>query len=123
METSREWSRVAATGNVDSMLGFWADDAVIMVPGEASLRGKQAIRAYLERSARVPGFSTSWEPLEAKVAASGDMGYLIERTQVTMNDPSGQPVTQYMKALTVWRKQADGSWKNVVDITNPEPAR
>jgi ketosteroid isomerase-like protein len=91
-----------------------------MVPGEASLRGKQAIRAYLERSARVPGFRISWEPLEAKIAASGDMGYLIERTQVTMNDPSGQPVTQTMKALTVWRKQSDGSWKNVVDMTNPE---
>jgi hypothetical protein len=27
METSREWSRVAATGNVDAMLAFWADDA------------------------------------------------------------------------------------------------
>jgi ketosteroid isomerase-like protein len=94
-----------------------------MVPGEASLRGKQAIRAYLERSARVPGFRISWEPLEAKIAASGDMGYLIERTQVTMNDPSGQPVTQHMKALTVWRKQPDGSWKNVVDMTNPGPAR
>jgi uncharacterized protein (TIGR02246 family) len=122
METSREWSRVASTGNVDAMLGFWAEDAVIMVPGEPSLRGKQAIRAYLERSARIPGFRISWEPLEAKVAASGDMGYLIERTQVTMNDPEGRPVTQRMKALTIWRKQPDGSWKNVVDITNPEPA-
>jgi uncharacterized protein (TIGR02246 family) len=123
METSREWSRVASTGNLDAMLAFWADDAVIMVPGEASLRGKQAIRAYLERSARVPGFRISWEPLEAKIAASGDMGYLIARTQVTMNDPSGQPVTQTMKALTVWQKQSNGSWKNVVDMTNPEPAR
>jgi uncharacterized protein (TIGR02246 family) len=122
METSREWSRVAATGNLDAMLGFWADDAVIMVPGEASLRGKQAIRAHLERSARVPGFRISWEPLEAKVAASGDMGYLIERTRVTMNGPDGRPVTQFMKALTVWRKQPGGTWKNVVDISNPEPA-
>jgi uncharacterized protein (TIGR02246 family) len=123
METSREWSRVAAAGDVDAMLAFWADDAVIMVPGEESLRGKQAIRAFLERSTRVPGFKISWEPLEAKIAESGDMGYLIERTQVTMNDSNGQPVTQNMKALTVWRKQPDGSWKNVVDMTNPEPAR
>lgn len=121
METSREWSRVAATGNVDAMLGYWAEDAVIMVPGEPSLRGKQAIRAFLERSAKVPGFRTSWEPLEAKIAASGDMGYLIERTEVTMNDPTGRPFTERLKALTVWRKQPDGSWKNVVDISNPDP--
>jgi len=23
---------------------------------------------------------------------------------------------------TIWRKEKDGSWKNVVDIWNPEPA-
>jgi uncharacterized protein (TIGR02246 family) len=121
MQTSRDWARVAATGDIDATLSYWADDAVIMPPGEPVLRGKEAIRAYLERSAKVPGFRISWEPLEAKISESGDMGYLIERTQVTINDPTGRPVTSSFRGLTVWRKQADGSWKNAVDVSNAGP--
>lgn len=32
MQTSRQWSQVAATGNVDSILSYWSDDAVLVSP-------------------------------------------------------------------------------------------
>jgi ketosteroid isomerase-like protein len=76
----------------------------------------------IERMNKVPGFAISWEPLEARISDGGDMGYLIERTTLTMNGPDGKPVTQHFRAVTIWKKQADGSWKNVVDISNPGPA-
>jgi ketosteroid isomerase-like protein len=40
---------------------------------------------------------------------------------MTMNDSTGKPVTQHNKAVTIWRKQADGTWKNVVDMWNANP--
>jgi uncharacterized protein (TIGR02246 family) len=122
MATSREWSRVSSTQDVDAILRYFAEDAVIMLPGQPTVRGKAAIRDYLERTSKIPGFKIRWEPLEAKISLSGDMGYLIERTQVTMNGPDGQPVTERLKALSVWRKQPDGSWKAAIDISNPDPA-
>jgi uncharacterized protein (TIGR02246 family) len=115
MQTSREWSNAAATGNTEAVLAYFDDEAVMMSEGQLPVRGKKAIGEYLAQTSRIPGFKIEWEPLEAKV--SGDLGYIIERTKVTMNGPQGAPVTQHMQALTVWRKQADGSWKNLVDMT------
>ena len=115
MQTSREWSKAAATGNMDAVLAYFGEDAVMISEGQPPVRGKQAIRDYLAATSKIPGFRIEWEPQEAQV--SGDLGYLIERTRVTMNGPQGTPVTQNLQALTVWRKQSDGSWKNVVDMT------
>lgn len=122
MQTSREWSKVAASGSMDAVLGYFDDNAVLLSEGQPPVRGKPAIRANLEEASKIPGFRIEWEPQEAKV--SGDMGYLIEKTMVTTTGPQGTPVTQQLQALTVWRKQADGSWKNVVDMSaSAAPAR
>jgi uncharacterized protein (TIGR02246 family) len=122
MDTSRAWSRAASAGDMDAVLGYFADDAIIIAEGQPPVRGKAAIRSYLAESAKIPGFHISWEPIEAKV--SGDMGYLIERTQISMNGPQGTPVTQQLQAVTIWRKQPDGTWKAVVDASasGPPPA-
>lgn len=123
MQLSRDWSDVAATGDIDAIVAFWADDAVLMPPGGPPVRGKAAIRAYVEAAQQVPGFAISWEPLEVHVAESGDMAYMIEQNVTTVHDELGNPVVTYGKGVTVWRRQADGSWKNVVDIWNEEPPR
>ena len=87
MQLSRDWSTAAGKGDVDAILAYWADDAVVMPPGEAPVRGKAAIRALVEGSG--PGFSIKWEPLEAHVSAAGDMAYMIERNEITFNDSTG----------------------------------
>lgn len=123
MELSREWSAVAAGDDVEALMSYWADDAVMMAPDQPPLRGKDAIRAFVSSAAEIPGFSVSWEPLEAHVSESGDMAYLIEQNQMTMPDSTGALMTEYNKVVTVWRKQDDGSWKNVVDMWNSDPSR
>ena len=122
MEASRAWSRAAQGADVDAILAYWADDAVVIQPGQEVARGRESQRRMIEGMKRLPGFKISWEPLEARISDGGDMGYLIERNTVRMNGPDGRLVTQQYRAVTIWRKQADGSWKNVVDISNPGPA-
>jgi ketosteroid isomerase-like protein len=85
------------------------------------MKGKAAIRAMVEGMSKIPGFRISWEPLSASVSQSGDMAYLVEQNQVTFSDSLGNPITEYNKAVTVWRKEADGSWKNVIDMWNAIP--
>ncbi len=121
METSRAWSRAAGAGNVDATLNYWADDALVLAHRQAPLRGRLALRAYLERSLKTPGFHIQWEPLEAKVSPDGKMGYLVERTRMSVPGPEGSTVTQEYRGVTIWRKQPDGAWKNVVDISNQPP--
>ena len=122
MQTSRDWSRAAAGGNLDAILAYWADDAVVIQPGEPTLRGKAQIRAYLERSLKAPGFRIAWEPVEGAVSADGTMGYLVENTVASVTGPDGKPVTQRYRGVTVWRKQPDGSWKAAEDMITPGPA-
>jgi uncharacterized protein (TIGR02246 family) len=117
MQASRDWSEAAEAGDLDKVASYFAEDAVIFSAGEKPVRGKQAIRAYLAEAAKIPGFKIRWEPLEGDV--SGNMGYLLERTIITMDGPQGTPVTQTLQAVTVWRKTPDGLWKNVVDASVP----
>lgn len=123
MRLSREWSAKVASAPVDEWIDVWADDAVMMPPGLSAVRGKAPIRQYVEAAGTLPGFQIRWEPECAFVSQSGDLAYMIERNVTIVNDAQGNPVTTHGKAVTVWRKDADGSWRNVVDIWNEAPPR
>ncbi|HMC86993.1 MAG TPA: nuclear transport factor 2 family protein [Chitinophagaceae bacterium] len=123
MQVSREWSKSASADSIEKTLGYWADDAVVMSPGQAPLKGKKAIREMIESSFKIPGFKISWEPLSVSVSESGDMAYMIEQNQITVNDSSGHAMTEFNKAVTIWRKQTDGSWKNIVDMWNADTSQ
>jgi ketosteroid isomerase-like protein len=103
-------------------MSYWADDAIYMPPGQPSLVGKEAIRQMVEGSLKSPGFKISWEPQSAMVSKSGDMAYLLEKSQITVADSLGNPKTEYYKTLTVWRKE-NGTWKNVVEMVNADPRK
>ncbi|MEO5947782.1 MAG: SgcJ/EcaC family oxidoreductase [Chitinophagaceae bacterium] len=119
MQLSKEWSQIASSGDVEKTVTYWAEDATLMSPGQTPLVGKSAIRQMVEESFKVPGFRISWEPLSVEVSESGDMAYMIENSQVSIPDSTGKIITHYNKAVSIWRKQTDGTWKNVVDITTP----
>ena len=121
MQVSRDWSRVAQTDSIDKILSYWADDAVLMLPGDPVIKGKQALREMIDGTSKIPGFKISWEPVSASVSKSGDMAYLIEDNHISFTDSTGKTITQQNKAVTIWRKEADGSWKNVIDIYNANP--
>ena len=121
MELSREWSRAASSGNVEKTVSYWAEDAMLMSAGQPQLKGKKAIRQMVEESYKIPGFRISWQPQSVEVSENGDMAYLIEDAQISFTNSTGKTITQNNKAVSIWRKQTDGSWKNVVDISTPEP--
>ncbi len=123
MELSREWSKLLSTKDVDKIVSYWADDAILYSAGEAPLKGKAAIRQMVEGSFNAPGFQISWEPKEVEISKSGDMGYLLEESQITVVDSTGKPSTQYFNSVTVWKNRQTGNWKNVVDVMNPAAAR
>ena len=123
MQLSREWSKSASTDSLEKTLSYWADDAVFMSSGHPTLNGKKEIREMVEGSAKIPGFKISWEPLSVSVSESGDMAYMIEQNQVTVNDSLGRPIIKYGKGVTIWKKDNKGAWKNVVEVSIEEPTQ
>ncbi|MEX1241580.1 MAG: DUF4440 domain-containing protein [Cyclobacteriaceae bacterium] len=121
MELSRNWALEAQSADNERILSNWAPDAMVMPPGQPSIKGHDAIRKMLEESSRIPGFEINWEPKEAFVSKSGDLGYVIAHNYINVTDSVGKTITTFHKAVEIWKRQEDGSWKNVVDIFNHDP--
>ena len=120
MRRSAEWSAAAQTRDVEKILAFWADDAVVLPPGRPAVSGKAAIREYVVESFRIPGFGISWKAESAVVSGSGDLAYLRESNRVTFTGPDGKAAAVEGKAITVWKKGTDGVWRCVADIWNDD---
>lgn len=117
-----DWKKISASGNTDSILYYWSDDAIVMGPGQPVIEGKAAIRTMVENSKKIPGFKMTWdEPISINVSDCGDLAYVITKNHLTMNDSLGRQITQENKALLIWKKQKDGSWRETVVIFNADP--
>jgi uncharacterized protein (TIGR02246 family) len=123
MQLSKEWAQTVPTKDVNKIVSYWADDAFVMQDGQAPLKGKHAIRQMVEESFKMPGFNITWQPESVEVSDAGDMAYMIENAQVSFNDSTGKQITLKNKAVSIWRKQQDGSWKNAVDISTADPSQ
>ena len=121
LATDRPWQEAIAAKDVETALSFWADDAVVLPPGQASLEGKDAIRGFVIESFKVPGVGLRWETSSIQIAPRGDLAYQLAKTTTTFNGPDGKPTALRGKSVAVWRKAADGRWRCVVDIWNDDP--
>jgi len=96
-----------------------AIDGVAYGSGSQPAIGRDAIYAAMGGDA--PQDSTlEWDPVEVFAATSGDMGVSRGRWKATPKD-NGKIVTG--SYVTVWRKNAKGQWKGLVDIGNTDKAQ
>jgi uncharacterized protein (TIGR02246 family) len=121
LTAEREWAAAAKDRDLERSLSYLADDAMMLPPGAPPVVGKAAIRDYMTSAFATPGFSVTWEAAEAIVADSGDLAYTHGRSVYTAPGPDGAIQTTHGKGVSVWRKDAEGNWRCVVDIWNEAP--
>jgi ketosteroid isomerase-like protein len=114
-----EWAAAASEGgDVELILSYWTDDAVVFAPGLPAVVGKDALRQYVQGSLQIPGFKISWTSKDVTLSPDGNLAYLFSRNAVTLNAPDGTPATTEGRAVTIWRRELDGEWRCAVDIWN-----
>jgi ketosteroid isomerase-like protein len=113
-----QWSAAAGVKDFEKIVSFYSDDAVVMPPNAPRATTKEAIRTIWKDL--LTDASISWKTKEVEVAQSGDLAYSSGTYEVTLNDPTGTPVKDRGKYLEVWKKQADGTWKCVMDMWNSD---
>ena len=121
MEADRAFNRAAQQRRGEGWAEFFADNTMWPIRLAPSGASTSATR---ERSMQMwsdPNFRLEWEPIYADVAASGDLGYTIGKWTRMGKDSTGAQTTARGTYLTVWRKQADGSWKVVADTGDDDP--
>lgn len=122
IQTDKAWAQAASEGkDVEKVVAFWADDAVIVPSGGPIISGKTAIREYVKQSFETPGFKISWKTLDAYVSSDGTMGYTTADSSFTFPGPDGKLQTQQARAVAIWRRTSDGEWKCVYDAWNQGP--
>jgi len=123
LQVDRAWATASLSGNVDSIVAYWTEDARVVQPGLPVLQGKAAIRSMVASSLAIPGFRITWTPQTAVVSASGDLGYTSGVNEVTAPDNAGHLTKTAGRYITVWRRGTDGRWRCVEDLSNsgPEP--
>jgi ketosteroid isomerase-like protein len=114
------FSKAVEAKQLDAAVAFYADDAVAMFSNNPMLTNKQSIRKSFTEFLAMPGLAMKWQVTKVEAARSGDFGYTVGTYEMTMNDSKGKPITDHGKYATVYKKQADGSWKAVVDISNTD---
>jgi ketosteroid isomerase-like protein len=122
VETDQAWSQAASEGkDVEKVVAFWADDAVIVPSGAPMISGKSAIRDYVKQSFETPGFKISWKTLDAAVSSDGTMGYTTAESSFTFPGHDGKLQTQTGRGVAIWRRTSDGKWICVYDTWNHGP--
>ncbi len=118
-----EWANLASAGKqIDSIVSYWSDDAVIMEPGQPPVEGKQAIRAYVASSLSTPGFKIHWVSEKPTFSPDGRMAYMRGTDEMSVPGPKGEPIALHLQGYSIWRKGADGVWRCTVDIANEKSA-
>ena len=119
-ELDAAWSAAAAAKDVDKTVSYYADDAVVFAPNAPAATTKDSIRNLWKEMITPAGNSGGWKTAKVVVSKTGDLASVNGTYEFTMNDASGKAVTDHGNYVAVFKKQADGSWKCVVDMWNSD---
>ncbi len=123
LQRDADWAAAASEGSdIELILSYWTDDAVILPLGLPTVVGKAALREYVEGSMQIPGFRITWTSTDVTFSLDRSLAYMFSRNAVSTNAPDGTPTTIEGRAVTIWRRELDGEWRCAVDIWNAEPA-
>jgi uncharacterized protein (TIGR02246 family) len=115
---SADWSKASQAKDLDKATSYYADEAVFFVNNGAMVKGKDAIKMAWKPLMATPGDGLSFTTSFVDVARSGDIAYEYGTYEEKTEAKKGKVNTEKGKYVTVWKKQADGSWKVVADIAN-----
>ncbi len=121
VDAERAFARMSEEQGIrPSFTAFIAEDGILFRP--KAVKGKQWMAEHpLPPSEKRP--LLKWQPSFADISHAGDMGYTFGPWEFKEDTKDAKPVG-FGHFVTVWQKQADGSWKFAVDlgISNPEKA-
>lgn len=120
LKADRDFQKATAQHRLDGWMSYMADNAVLFNINPP-VAGKKAIADFYRPTFENPDFQLTWSPSRGEIFISGDMGYTSGRYEMRLKSPKGNLIVRKGSYLTVWKKQADGSWKVIADGGEPDP--
>ena len=115
-DADRYYSRLSVEkGRNFAFLAMFDSAGVTLAPHRLPIEGyKEIKKQILSQSDR--DYTLTWEPMFAKVAASGELGYTYGTYKLT--DKVKKIITDRGTYTTFWQKDAQGHWKALMDTGN-----
>jgi ketosteroid isomerase-like protein len=111
VETEKAFAKTSVErGMREAFLAFFAEDGTNFTPHPVNTR-----QNLLSRPAPIPAVDTvlNWAPIFGDVSQAGDLGYTTG--PYVLKEKTTEKVLRQGMFFSIWKKQADGLWRVVVD--------
>ena len=98
--------------DLDAVLAYYEDDAVLMVEPGRSIAGKDELRGFFELF--LGSESTARQDV-VRVISNGDLALFLSKWTLTTPQPSSGENAQHFVATSVFRRGSDGRWRLSID--------
>ena len=123
-EMLNRYALITNAGDWDRWISLWADDGVQMPPDDPARIGKEQIRAGMKPLFDQLNLDIVIQSIE-DARIYGDLGFTRCIYTLKATPKAGGETIDVMpegKALTLYERQPDGSWKIVYDCFNSSTA-
>lgn len=111
-ETVRMLDEAFNRGDVDGVVSFYEDGAVVTAGPTAIVRGAVEVRKFFEQVLQAGGKATE---LKTRVIEVDELALYLSRWTLEYRGSSGEELARQFSAISVMRRQATGEWKLVID--------
>jgi ketosteroid isomerase-like protein len=111
VDAERRFARASVDTNMrDAFLAFFAPDGVEFSPGPVNVKETFSKQ---QDPPKPPPMTLDWDPVFANVSQAGDLGFTTGPYVLTDNAKKAPARQGYF--FSIWKKQANGEWKVVLD--------
>jgi ketosteroid isomerase-like protein len=114
MDADRAFSKLSVEkGMKNAFLEYIDSNGVLLRPNQYPIIGADAIDFLIQQNDS--SYTLQWEPKNGAIAKSGELGYTYGLYKL---QPKGKDTAIFGTYISIWKKQADGSWKFELDSGN-----
>jgi ketosteroid isomerase-like protein len=114
------WLKAYQAKNAAAAAEFYDKNGAMLAPNRPLLSGKDALQKFIAKSFTLQGYDIMWHAQKAEVARSGELGYTSGSYEMSFRRARGKLFFDKGKYLMVWKKQSDGAWKVLFDVSNSD---
>jgi uncharacterized protein (TIGR02246 family) len=107
--------RAITAEDFDSLMAFYADDAVLVVKPGLNVAGKAGIRAAFLKIAEYVRHTMRVGQGRFEVLETGDTALVIMESTLDYVDPNGAPVHALRRATYVFKRDVGDRWLCAID--------
>lgn len=113
LEIDRRFSATSVEKGFNlAFIEFAHPDAIMLRANSMPVAGFDAVSRLFEK-ADTTGVRFTWEPIDAEMALSGELGYTYGVYTFKKDT-----VTEKGTYVSIWKKDIDGNWKYILDCGN-----